>query len=112
MSGMTMAIWPGERPFDVASWISPARRNIPVRATSDIKKTFNNSAKIIRLTMPKYTKPPSFVRAAEQPPDRIDYAGKRLLCDAGCFVAAEVPAHADAVQVSADSGGNVSAPAQ
>jgi hypothetical protein len=58
MSGMAIAIWPGDRPFCVASWMSPARRNIPVRATRDMRKTLTSSARIIRLMEPKYTRPP------------------------------------------------------
>src|SRR5262245_8356360 len=113
MSGMNITIWPGERPFWLASWISPAKRNIPVRATSDIRKTLTSSARIIRLTMPKYTAPPgSLPDAAEQPADRVDDPGQRLLGHPRWPVRPEVAGYPDAKQVSANAPGDVAAPAE
>src|SRR5262245_1484312 len=113
ISGMAIRIWPGDSPFWLASWTSPARRNIPVRATSDIRKTLTSSARIIRLMMPKYTGGLRSLRGpAEQPADRLGDHRERFLTDLRRLVAPEVSGHADAIQAAAQPGGQVTAPAQ
>src|SRR5687768_4488435 len=108
MCGMARTICAGERPFWLASWINPARRNIPVSPISDMRKTFTSSAKIIRFTVPKYTGAPgSLLGPAEEPADRLDDPGQGLLGDPRRPVGAEVPRHPDAEQVAADPRGGV-----
>src|SRR6476620_5345386 len=114
MSGMAITIWPGDRPFWVASWMSPARRNIPVRATRDMTKTLTSSARIIRLMEPKYTRlsPASLANPAHEPADRVDDPGQGLLGHLRRPVTAQVAVHPDAEQVAAHPGRQVPAVAE
>ena len=123
MSGMAIAIWPGDRPFWVASWMSPARRNIPVRATRDIRKTLTSSARIIRLMDAEVHRPPVDRRASARRPNHLParpisrrigstIPGRASWVTFGGRSDAEVAGHPDAEQVAADPGRQVAAVAE
>src|SRR5262249_7747672 len=110
ISGMASTIWPGERPFLVASSMSPARRNIPVRAIKDMRKTLTSSARIIRLMVPKYTRfSPASFGPAQEPADRVDDPRQGLLGHLGRVVRPQVAGDPDAEQVPAHPGRQVAA---
>ena len=54
-SGMTASTWAGDSPRWVASAKMPPRSRMPVRATSDIRKTRTSSMKIVRCRIPQNT---------------------------------------------------------